>query len=97
MQVIRSTERIAEDFLKEISVLKECRSPHVVMVRPASLGLGVLPVSWRGGAPSCFLLLPTCSVLFSQKQRCIHLRALSSHPHSIKASAAEAAAAFSSR
>ena len=34
-QVIRSTEKIAEDFLKEISVLKECRSPHIVMVRPA--------------------------------------------------------------
>lgn len=44
-------------------MLKECRSPHVVMVRPASPGLGVLLVSLRGGDPSRFLLLSTCSVL----------------------------------
>ena len=92
MQVIRSTERIAEDFLKEISVLKECRSPHVVMVRPAAPDLGGLPVSLRGGEPSCFLLLaPALSFL---KQRHIHLRALMQPSHSVEASAVEGAAAL---
>lgn len=84
VQVIRSTEKIAEDFLKEISVLKECRSPHVVMVRLVSQAL-------VSSLHSCMVVTPSPLVLlflYSSRGTCVSRR-LCSQPTFLNTRACE--------